>query len=696
MPKRVALSVVMVFLGFILAIAGVYGVSALKMYHEANRMMTAAENLANAALGCGSKKSLSDSADDLVDSSRKLNDELNKPQWTFIRDHTAYGNDITAARTMLQSMNNLVDGPFTDMMNLSKSLSGFSMQDKTVDLSALSTMPKIVHQARADIQQETKTLKALKQPKIHQVASAIDAGTNGLEAVDNMLDSYDELVNLFPELLGENGERTYLVAVQNPAEIRSAGGMVGTYTAVTANKGMVTIGDFDTTGGFQNPPKAFDDQGVEEAQLYGMQVWNWPQTTTVNPNYPRAAVTFKNLWQYQDAKNKKQNVAGVIMVDPVFLQSMVGATGDVTLEDGKVLTGENTVRFFEKDLYIEHPKFNDQNAYVSKAAKLVMNHILQNAKPSNLSSLLKALRDTTSSSHLKIWMQKQDEFDAMVQTGLINENAAGELPGDETTPVSGVYLNETQASKLDWYMQSEIKVTRSCDGTEAASKDRISDKVDYAPRSTAIGAISTSDLGDEYTVEFTMKNTLTAKQVKDLPKFVTGKDDPGTMSYRMFIMAPTNGEITSIAFNHGEYGGSMMMNKRHFVSVKIPVEAGKSVTVAYTVRVPKTATKALDIVNTPIANEKGIQTGSNGAVTDNCAASSTDTQQSQDQTQSATPSQSSSSASSSSSSPASSGTGSSKSGSSKSDSSSDSDPLSSLKSLKDNLSCPVDIRKMMG
>ncbi|MBW3087432.1 DUF4012 domain-containing protein [Bifidobacterium sp. 82T24] len=694
-PKRIAMGVAFVFLGLVIAFTAIFGISAVRMYWEANRFISAGENLANAALGCGSKKSLSDSADELVDSSRKLNDELNKPQWTWVRDHTAYGNDIVAARTMLQSVNNLVEGPFTDMVNLSKDLSGFSMKDKTVDLSALSSMPKIVHQARTDIQRESKTLKALKKPKIHQVASAVDAGANGLEAVDKMLDSYDELVNLFPELLGENGERTYLLTVQNPAELRSAGGMVGNYAVVTANKGVVDIGDFKTTLGFKNPTKAFDDAGEEEARLYGMQVWNWPQTTTVNPDYQRAAVNFKNLWQYQDAKNKKREVAGVITVDPVFLQAMVGATGNVTLEDGTVLNGTNTVKFFERDLYVDHPNFSEQNEYTSKAAKLVMNHILKNAKPSNLSALLKALKDTTSSSHLKIWMQQQSEFDALVQTGLINENAAGELPGDATTPVSGVYLNETQPSKLDWYMQSEVKVTRSCDGTVAAMKDRISDKVSFAPRSTVVDDVDESQLGDEYTVEFTMKNTLTKKQVSQLPSFVVGTTDPGTMSYRMFFMAPTNGEITSIAYNKGDFVANMVLNKRHFVAVKIPVEPESSVTVAYTVRVPKTAKSALNVVNTPLLNETGIQTGSNGAVVDNCAASSSNGQQSQapSQSASATPSQSSSASPKSSDSASKSST--SKSSPTTSSGSSD-DPLSSLKDMKSRFSCPVDIKSMMG
>ena len=160
-PRRIVLYVVFVLLGAVLSVVGIYGISALKLYTEANRFISASENLANTALGCGGGGNIGTSAREMVTSTRALRDELDKSQWTFLRDHTAYGNDITAARTMLDAMGNLVDGPFADLMDLSKQLSGFSMKDKSVDLSAVTAMPGIVKQARADIKVETRRLEKL-------------------------------------------------------------------------------------------------------------------------------------------------------------------------------------------------------------------------------------------------------------------------------------------------------------------------------------------------------------------------------------------------------------------------------------------------------------------------------------------------------------------------------------------------------
>ena len=54
----------------------------------------------------------------------------------FFRDHSRFGSDITAAREMLASVDTLVNGPFTDLLNLSKRLQGFSLKNGSVDVSA--------------------------------------------------------------------------------------------------------------------------------------------------------------------------------------------------------------------------------------------------------------------------------------------------------------------------------------------------------------------------------------------------------------------------------------------------------------------------------------------------------------------------------------------------------------------------------
>lgn len=700
-PRRIVLYVVFVLLGAVLSVVGIYGISALKLYTEANRFISASENLANTALGCGGGGNIGTSAREMVTSTRALRDELDKSQWTFLRDHTAYGNDITAARTMLDAMGNLVDGPFTDLMDLSKQLSGFSMKDKSVDLSAVTAMPGIVKQARADIKVETRRLEKLAPPKSSSIASMVKTGVSGLKSVDKMLDEYDELINLLPQLLGENGERTYLVAIYNPAELRSGGGMVGNIAPVTADHGKVTIGDFIATTDITYGTQPYDAENVKEAAVFGDQVWKYPQTTTVNPNFQRAAVTLKNMWLAQPG-NENQEIAGVFALDPVFLQSLIGATGSVKLSDGKVLDGTNTVKFFLNELYVDHPIYKEQNAYTNKASKTIMTHVFSGAGTSTLSPMLKALRQTSANGHFKLWMAQEEELAALVQTKVFDANVAGMIPGSVEQPKAGVYVTEAKPSKLSWYLEPSITVKKTCGSDFAANSYRISDEVDAPARATNPMTIASAGLGDEYTVTVRLKNTMTEEQAKSLPAFITGNTGKGTMQPRLFLMAPEGGAITSLAYEAGEMVSNGTVEDRQFINLRLTqgIKPGETVTIAFTVRAAEKAKSTLDVVTTPIINEKGIYTGTNGKVTDTCGADVPDAVEDQ-----WAGTGSDGSANGDGSSNGTDGTDGGKSSgktSSKpadenknSTDSSNGGVLDKLSSIKDGLSCPVDLKKFM-
>ena len=706
--KRMVWLAVMAAAGLVLSGLLFYGMSVIRMYSDASRLMNAGQSLANTALGCGSDQSVTDASEEFVTSARALRDELNQPKWTFVRDHTAYGNDIDAARTMLDSVGNLVDGPFSEATNLIGQLNGFSKDNKTIDLSALGTLPSIVRTARADIATETAKLNTVGQPRLSVTSKLLNAGKTGLSSADNLLDEYDELIDLVPQLIGENGTRTYLAVIYNPAELRSAGGMVGNIAAITADHGKVTIGDFSPTTDFKYATEPLDDENVKEAEVFGQWIWKYPQTTTMNPDYQRAAVTLANQWKSQEG-NEHKDVAGVIAIDPIFLQSLIGATGSVTLNDGKVLDGTNTGRFFLHDIYSAYPDFAEQNKYTNDASKTIMSHVFSSVNSSTASALLKAVRDSSASSHFKLWMRESNEFAALVQTRVLDANAAGSLPGTSEQPVAGAYFSEMQASKLSWYLHVDITVRKTCgqsfvENTGQGDPDQVGSLM-----STRLAGISEESLGDEYTVVLKLKNTLTEEQVEKLPEFVVGTDDTkGAMLLRTTLMAPTGGEITSIAYGNALLQTNGPVEDRQFI-VLDPTETGlrpgKTDVIVYTVRVAQGATNPLNVVTTPVIGESGEYTGTGGAVTDECGADVPDAVE--DKTQDTTGAQGNNGAEDGNKTGGSDGgsdgansAGSSGSGSSGGSGSGDkttggaSEALDSLSKFKNQIQCPVDITKL--
>ncbi|WP_236029559.1 DUF4012 domain-containing protein [Bifidobacterium miconisargentati] len=609
-------------------VTALYAASVARMVTNAQRVLSSAESLANTALGCGSDESLSEVAQDLVKSTNDLNKELNGPQWDLIRDHTRFGNDITAAREMLASVDTLVNGPFTDLLGLAQKLQGFSMKNGTVDVSALMDMPEIVSDTHKDLKAQIAKLDSIPTPSIAKMAAMLSTEKTALQTVDSMLSEYDDLINLLPQLLGEDGERTYLVLVQNPAELRSSGGMIGTIAAVTANKGKVTIGDFSSTSGWDIPEQPLDDKVLEERAAFGDTFDEYPATTAINPEFQRVAQYNKYLWLNQK-HNKDKNVAGVIGLDPVFLESLLDATGQVKLSDGKVLDGDTTVPFLLHDLYLEHPKFEEQNKYVSEAAQEIMTHVLGNINGSSVSGLLKAVRQTSAGGHLKLWMANELEQTALISTGLIDDKAGGELSTDESVPQAGIYLSELQQGKQDWYLRTTTTVTKTCGEVSATDTAGVTGSLDgrivSAAAGTQLGLIPADQTGTEYTVTFTMKNTMTKAEAKTLPEFITGGTEtevPGGLLYRIVLTAPYGGEINVVQADTVKWGANTatMYDRQYVTFDQQWIEPGEERTIAFTVRVKNTATQPLDVVTTPVVNADGIETGSNGKVIDECPA----------------------------------------------------------------------------
>lgn len=680
-----AIAVVLItLLAAVTCVTALYAASVTRMIANAQNVLSSAESLANTALGCGSDKSLSEVSQELVKSTNDLNRELNGPQWDLVRDHSRFGSDITAAREMLASVDTLVNGPFTDLLNLAQRLQGFSMKNGTVDVSALMDMPEIVAETHKDLKTQIAKLDSIPAPSIAKVNSILNAEKTMLQTVDSMLSEYDDLVNLLPQLLGKDGERTYLVLVQNPAELRSSGGMVGTIAAVTADKGKVTIGDFSSTINWDIPDDPLDDTVYLERDVFGHTFDQYPATTTIDPEFRRVAQFNQYLWTYQK-DNEGKNVAGVIGLDPVFLESLLDATGEVKLSDGKVLNGDTTVPFLLHDLYVEHPKFEEQNKYVSEAAQEIMTHVLGNINGSSVSGLLKAVRQTSAGGHLKLWMANEPEQTALISTGLIDDKAGGELSADETVPQAGIYLSELQQGKQDWYLRTTTTVTKTCGETlaseQASVTGTIDSRINSSAESTVLGDIAADQFGDEYTVTFTMKNTMTKAEAKKLPEFITGGSDseiPGGLLYRIILTAPYGGEITAVQADYTKWGmnTSSLYDRQYLSFDQDWIAPGEERTIAFTVRVKSTAVQPLDVVTTPVVNAKGIETGSDGKVIDQCAAdtgnSANDESVQSDESQNQ------------------------QNGNTGGTAKDPSSGLSALDKIKGQLSCPVDIKSIAG
>src|SRR5262249_21523818 len=163
---------------------------------------------------------------------------------------------------------------------------------------------------------------------VAQVRDAVDKVYGQLERADREAQHAAAAARLAPAIFGANGDRYYLLVVQNNAESRATGGFIGSYALITAHDGKLNVGDIIRT-------KTWDDTIAQRAQVpyrapvdYTRRYAQYnPQTTLQNvnlsPDFPSVAQVLETLAPQAGLPQ----VDGVLSVDPAGLAALLQLTG---------------------------------------------------------------------------------------------------------------------------------------------------------------------------------------------------------------------------------------------------------------------------------------------------------------------------------------------------------------------------------
>jgi hypothetical protein len=160
----------------------------------------------------------------------------------------------------------------------------------------------------------------------------------------------DKLVSLFLQLAGFKEPRTYLVLLQNSAELRPTGGFIGSVAVASFADGRMSDLSVQDVYTFDGQLKGHVDPPVPVRELLGQEHWylrdsNWDPDFAVSAE--RAA------WFYQ--KEAGTSVDGVLAVNTPFIVSVLKATGPIDLPDyNDRISADN---FYGKALYYTQNDF---------------------------------------------------------------------------------------------------------------------------------------------------------------------------------------------------------------------------------------------------------------------------------------------------------------------------------------------------
>lgn len=485
------------------------------------------------------------------------------------------GDDVTAVRGMVDVVDGMVGETLPSLASTVQTLMNSGLSgggEGQLNLQPIVDAQEGFAQANELVQQQVDTINALPQPHVGVVRSAYEQGKEQINKVADMLDQVSGMVQAMPKLLGQDGLRTYLLVAQTTSEQRSGGGLVGSLGTMQVDNGNISVGEFHSN-------KEFVALG-ESATAEEHDVFSGPLYFSFDvrdlfavPDFSRTAEMLNTVWQRSEYAC---DIDGVIAIDPLFIQEMVRINGDITLDNGQVLTGDNTAEFMLNGIYKAFDP-DTQDVYFEYVASAVMDGAFSNMTMDKMMQIAQAMGTLAEGRHFYAYTFHEDEAEYFQGAGF-----AKNAPDSETDPEVGIYMNEQNASKLGWYLRRSSTITR-----------------------TACNA----DGSQTYHVTFSITNTLTSDEMASATTYILGGAQPGvdgivapagTSAQRMLFYAPAGGSITNLtASGDVRDQENKTMDGKNLITNVAYIAPGETVTFDFDVTTSAKAESDLRLDQTP-------------------------------------------------------------------------------------------------
>ncbi|MGB9911473.1 MAG: DUF4012 domain-containing protein [Microgenomates group bacterium] len=301
----------------------------------------------------------------------------------------------------------------------------------------------------------------------------------------NVLIKTKGFLNIFPSLLGEKEKRTYLVLLQNSAELRPTGGFIGSIAFLTFNKGRLI--DFEVQDvywadgqlkGHVEPPEEIKKY-LGEANWYLRDV-NW------DPDFPTVAQ--KAQW-FLD-KETGRTVDGVIGINIYFIQDLLKAIGEIEIPDYEEKI--NADNFFERAEYYSEvgffPGSTQKQDFLGKVARVLFSEIkkAENKKKLEIAyALYRSLEEKNILLYFNNSQEQKEIFNLGWDGGLKNINCQ-KLSKEQEEECFGDYLMIVEANlgvnKVNYFVERNVDHFAEIDSEGRIKKSLI---ISYVNKSTS-------------------------------------------------------------------------------------------------------------------------------------------------------------------------------------------------------------------
>ncbi|MHC6229954.1 DUF4012 domain-containing protein [Arthrobacter sp. MMS24-T111] len=474
-------------------------------------------------------------ADSAADTVAKLRDYTSKarsdaedPIWTVASGLPWLGPNLAAISEVARTTDDVAVLGLTPLVNVYESLNWDALMPSGAgsNLEPIKAAAPTVASSSYAVQVSSERLQGIDTSQLlPQVATPLVQANAELKQVVGALSSAADAASIAPAMLGADGQRSFLLIIQNNAEARASGGIPGALAILNLDHGKLSLGAQGSAAdiGIMNPSLPVDP---EQQQIFSTRLGKYIQDVNLTPDFPTAAATAREMWE----KKTGQRVDGVISIDPVVLSYILQSTGPVSVDGPEVaaikpsglptkLTGDNVVATLLSDVYgkIQQPKLQD--AYFAGVAKEIF-AALSSGK-GEAKGLISGITRGAQEGRVLVWSADKSEQSIISKYAL-----SGSVSGPSISPAQfGVYFNDGTGAKMDYYVTHTVQLIKECqrDGYE------------------------------QTTVRIKSTNTAPSDAATSLPRYVTGGGafgvPPGTVQTNLVSYGPAQANVESASID---------------------------------------------------------------------------------------------------------------------------------------------------
>lgn len=512
---------------------------------------------------------------DLQAAAERAHDRTAGAWWRLITHLPLVGDDASGVRALSSSLDVVARqgvGPLSQSLDRVKKVPA----DGGVDLKQLEALRSPVAEAHDAFVTAAREVAGLDSSGYAgSVRMRFDEYVRLVGSVRSALSSAETALDVLPSILGADGPQNYLLVFQNNAEIRSTGGMPGSWALLHTDGGQLSLTRQGTAADFPYTPKPVLPLSRAETKIFHSQLGTYWQDAGFTLDFPRSAALWNAHWSRRFPDTK---LDGVVAVDPVALSYLLRGTGSVQV-DGVQLTADNAVRELLNTPYVRLSP-QAQNKFFADAAKAIFNRATHS--PSSPIELISAFQRAAHERRLLI-----ASFDPATTQRLARSQVVGTLAGDDgRTPHVDIGLDDATGSKMSYYLRYTPQVrARSCSGGR-----------------------------QELSASMTLRQSIAPSEAAKLPTSITGGGnygtEPGSQLVVLHLYAPYGGTLSAVRLDGKAINAKPdELNGRPVFTAVVLLSTAEENVLSWSMTTGPGQTGATELQVTP-----GVQAGSDDAI----------------------------------------------------------------------------------